>query len=61
MERENRPTYSDQYVPALVDEEAEAYFRTLPGHIQNQIDALKRRPSNLAEMKKAAERAGKIY
>lgn len=38
-------TYSDQYVPLGDDPRAEAYFNSLPGFIQAQINSRKHRPA----------------
>ena len=54
-------TYTDQYAPLPEDPRAEAYFRSLPGHIQNQINARKHRPATLEEMKRAAEEARQVF
>lgn len=53
-------TYTDQYAPQPRDERAESYFRSLPRHIQNQINSREHRPATLAEMKQAAEEIKQI-
>ena len=54
-------TYTDQYAPLPMDPRAEAYFSSLPGHIQAQINNRKHRPATYEEMVKAAEEAEHIY
>lgn len=54
-------TYSDEYLPLPEDPRAEAYFNSLPGHIQNQICARKHRPATYEELVRAAEEAQQVF
>ncbi len=57
----NMETYSDQYAPLGDDPRAEAYFNSLPGFIQAQINSRKHRPATYEEMVRAAEEARKAF
>lgn len=54
-------TYSDMYVMFERDQRAEAYFRALPGYVQDQIKARKHQPNSYEALVRAAEEADKVF
>ena len=57
--RDMEPTYSDLYALLERDPKAGAYFRSLPGYVQDQIRSKKHQPGSyeaLVEMAEAAEK-----
>ena len=54
-------TYSDMYAMFQQDKRADAFFRELPGYVQDQIKARKHQPASYEELVRAAEEADKVF